>query len=69
MGGHPLEEVEPVTIRQAHVREAQVEALRFEQLLRRGDVAGRLRRELHARQRERDQLDQIGLVVDYEYQR
>ena len=35
----------------------------------RGHVAGRLRRELHARQRQRHELDEIGLIIDDEYER
>ena len=66
---HPLEQIEAVAVGQPHVGEAQIEALRLEQLLRARDVARRLRGELHARQRQRDELDQIGLIIDDQYQR
>jgi hypothetical protein len=41
--------------------------MRLEQLLCAGHVAGRLGRQLHAGQRQRDELDQIGFIIDYEY--
>ena len=61
---HPLEQVEAVSIGKAHVGQAQIEALRLEEFLRAGDVTRRLRGELHARQRQRDEFDEVGLIID-----
>jgi hypothetical protein len=69
MGAHPLEQVEAVAVGQPHIRETQIERLRFEEFLGAGHVARRLRRQLHARQRQRDQLDQIGLVIHHQHRR
>ncbi len=66
---HPFDQVEAITVRQPHVGEAQVEALRLEQLLGGRDVTRRLGGELHARQGERHQLDEIGFIIDDQDQR
>ncbi len=65
----PANEVEPVTIRQAHVGEAQVEVTVLQQLLRGADIRSGPRVHVHAREREAHELEQIRLIVDYEYGR
>jgi hypothetical protein len=57
----------PVAVGQAHVCQAQLEALLAQQPARRGQVACGRRRQVHALERELDQLDQVWLVVDDEY--
>ena len=69
MGSHPLEQVQTIAVRQAHVGQAQVESLGLEQFLGTGHVTGRLRAELHASQRQRDQFDQVGFIINDEYER
>ena len=66
---HPLEQVESVSIRKSHVRQAQIELLRLEQFLRAGDITRRLGGELHARERQRDEFDEVRLIIDNQDQR
>ena len=63
---HPFEQIESITVGQPHVRQAQIERVGLEQFLRGRHVARRLRRHLHARQRQRDELDEVGFVIDYQ---
>ena len=66
---HPLQQVESVSIRKAHVRQAQIELLRLEQFLRAGDITRRFGGELHARERQRDEFDEVRLIIDNQDQR
>ena len=62
-----LDDAQALAVGQAHVGEAQVERLLVEQPDRLGDRFGAGRVEPHARQRELEQLEQVGLVVDDEH--
>ena len=59
-----LDDAQAVAVGQPHVGEAQVERLGVEQPDRFADGFGARRVESHPRQRELEQLEQIGLVVD-----
>ncbi len=61
---HPLDEFKPVTIREAHVRETDIEALARKLRLGTLDVACNGRIDIHAPERERQQLANVGLIVN-----
>ena len=54
-----------IAVGQLHVGQAQIELLGLEQALRVGDAVCRSRIEIHALQRDGQQLAKIRLVVDY----
>ena len=60
----PLDELEPVAVRQPHVGQAEVERLLAERLLRARDVEARARRDVHALEGDRQELADVGFVVD-----
>ncbi len=62
----PLDEVEPVAVRQPHVGQHQIETLAAEVLDGGGEVSGCGHLELHASERDREQFADVGLVVDYQ---
>ena len=62
-----LDDAQALAVGQAHVGEAQVERLLVEQPDRLADRFGARRVEPHPRQRELEQLEQVGLVVDDEH--
>ncbi len=65
----PAHELEPIPVRQAHVRETQVEALGFQKLARAGEVGRRAGLHVHAAQSEADELEQVRFVVDDQHHR
>ncbi len=66
---NPLDELEPVAVGQTHVGEAEVERLLAERLLGGRDVETRARRDIHALERDRQELADVGFVVDDECDR
>ena len=62
-----LDDAQALAVGQAHVGEAEVERLLVEEPDRFADRFGARRVESHPRQRELEQLEQIGLVVDDEH--
>ncbi len=66
---NPRHEIEPVAVRQAHVREAQIELLGLQQSTRGADVRSGPRVEIHAAERKAHELEQVRLVIDDEYDR
>ena len=62
----PLDEVQAVAVRQPHVGEAQVEGAGAQLARGRADGVGRGHVEVHALERDAEQLADVGLVVDDE---
>ena len=60
----PGDEIEAVAVGKAHVGETQIELLVLQQAARGGDIGRGARVEIHAAQREADELEQVGLVID-----
>ena len=60
----PVDDVESVAVGKAHVREHEVEAFGAERLDRAGVVTRRHDLDLHAAERDGQQLADVGLVVD-----
>ena len=68
IGLDPVDELQSVSVRQAHVRQAQVEAAIAEQRLGTPDVARGLGCDVHAPERQRQELANVGFVVDNQCQ-
>jgi hypothetical protein len=62
---NPFDQLQAIAVGQLHVGQAQIKLLGFEQSLRVGDTVRRSRTEIHALQRNRQQLTKIRLIVDY----
>jgi hypothetical protein len=60
----PLDDVETVAVRQPHVGEAQIERAAAQLARRRADGVGRRHVEIHALERDAEQLANIRLVVN-----
>ena len=60
----PLDELEAVAVRQPHVGQAEVERLLVERQFRARDVEARAGRDVHALEGDRQELADMGFVVD-----
>ena len=60
----PGDEIEPIAVGQPHVGQTQIEALGLQQFPRGAEVRRRARGEIHAAEREADELEEIRLVID-----
>ena len=69
LGLHPGHEVQAIAVRQVHVRQAQVVLALLQVGTRVLQRVYRVRRQLHARERDPQQFAQVRLVVDDEYAR
>ncbi len=63
------DDLQPFTIRQAHVGQAQVEVLLPEQLQGLGDIGGTAGLDVHPTQGQIQQFENVGLVVNDQGQR
>jgi hypothetical protein len=61
---HPLHELEPVAVGQAHVGQAEMKVRRLQLVAGLGEVDGGVRQDVHALERHREQLADVGFVVD-----
>ena len=64
VGLHPFHEFEAIAIREAHVGQADIEIVLSEQRLGAGNVHCRFRANVHAAERERQQLTNVRLVIN-----
>ena len=62
---YPFDQFQAIAVGQLHVGQAQIEVLGLEQSLRVSDAVCRSRIEIHALQRDGQQLAKIRLVIDY----
>ena len=66
VGLHPFDQFEAVAVGQAHVGQADIEFAVFERLPRACHVFGDDRLHVHPAQRQREQLPDVGFIVDHE---
>ena len=63
---HPVHQVESVAVREAHVGQANIEAVLLEQRFRARDVDSRFAIDVHATEGQRQQFANVRLVIDDE---
>jgi hypothetical protein len=59
----PGDEIETIAVGQTHVGETKIEFLRLQQPPRGTHIGGGARLQVHAAQREADELEQVGLII------